>query len=98
MVKAEPLFEKLRLALPLLRGRQRRRLPGRRPADRPDHEHGQAYEDVAEVLVLAGKTAEAAQALEEAVAIYEPKGAVALTERVRARLAELGTTRLLRDR
>jgi tetratricopeptide (TPR) repeat protein len=50
---------------------------------------GQAYEDLAEVLALAGKTAEAVQALEEALAIYEAKGAVALIERVRRRLSEL---------
>jgi hypothetical protein len=41
------------------------------------------------VLYLAGKTAEAGAAIEHAVEIYEAKGAVAMSERVRRMAAEL---------
>jgi class 3 adenylate cyclase/tetratricopeptide (TPR) repeat protein len=50
---------------------------------------GQAYEDLGEVLWLAGRHAEAGAAFGEAVRIYEPKGAVAAVDRARRRLAEL---------
>jgi class 3 adenylate cyclase/tetratricopeptide (TPR) repeat protein len=50
---------------------------------------GGAYEDLGHVLYLAGKTAEAGAAIEHAVEIYEAKGAVAMSERVRRMAAEL---------
>jgi class 3 adenylate cyclase/tetratricopeptide (TPR) repeat protein len=50
---------------------------------------GGAYEDLGHVLYLAGKTAEAGAAIEHAVEIYEAKGAVAMSERVRRLAAEL---------
>jgi len=50
---------------------------------------GGAYEDLGHVLYLAGKTAEAEAAIEHAVEIYEAKGAVAMSERVRRMAAEL---------
>ena len=49
---------------------------------------GGAYEDLGHVLYLAGKTAEAGAAIEHAVEIYEAKGAVAMSERVRRMAAE----------
>ena len=49
---------------------------------------GGAYEDLGHVLYLAGKTAEAEAAIEHAVEIYEAKGAVAMSERVRRMAAE----------
>jgi class 3 adenylate cyclase/tetratricopeptide (TPR) repeat protein len=50
---------------------------------------GGAYEDLGHVLYLAGMTAEAGAAIEHAVEIYEAKGAVAMSERVRRMAAEL---------
>jgi tetratricopeptide (TPR) repeat protein len=44
---------------------------------------GGAYEDLGQVLYLAGKTAEADRAVEHAVELYDAKGAVALSERAR---------------
>jgi class 3 adenylate cyclase/tetratricopeptide (TPR) repeat protein len=51
-----------------------------------------AYADLSEVLLLAGKREEAAAALEQALARYERKGIVVMAERTQARLAELQTT------
>ena len=48
---------------------------------------GHVYVDLAEVLEFAAKTDEASAALEQALALYERKGNVVMTERVR--LAEL---------
>jgi class 3 adenylate cyclase/tetratricopeptide (TPR) repeat protein len=45
--------------------------------------------DLAEVLVLAGGAAEAAQLLEEAIDLFEPKGNLLWAERVRGALARL---------
>jgi class 3 adenylate cyclase/tetratricopeptide (TPR) repeat protein len=50
---------------------------------------GSAYDDLAEVLQLAGKRAEATAALERALDVYERKEAVALADRVRRRLENL---------
>jgi class 3 adenylate cyclase/tetratricopeptide (TPR) repeat protein len=50
---------------------------------------GGAYEDLGHVLYLAGKTAEADGAIEQAVAIYDAKGAVAMSERARRMAADL---------
>jgi tetratricopeptide (TPR) repeat protein len=52
---------------------------------------GQAetYADLAEVLSLAGRTREAAEALEQALARYERKGNIVMSQRTRARLAEV---------
>lgn len=50
---------------------------------------GDAYADLAEVLVLGGKPIDAAAALERAVNCYERKGNLVLAERNRTRLAEL---------
>ena len=50
---------------------------------------GDAYADLGEVLLLAGKPDEAAAALEQALARYERKENIVMAERVRARLAEL---------
>jgi class 3 adenylate cyclase/tetratricopeptide (TPR) repeat protein len=52
---------------------------------------GGAYEDLGVVLYLAGKPAESERAIEQAVAIYDAKGAVALSERARRLAAELQT-------
>lgn len=51
--------------------------------------HGDAYADLAEVLLLAGKADEAAAALEQALERYERKGNLVMAERARARLMEL---------
>jgi tetratricopeptide (TPR) repeat protein len=50
---------------------------------------GQAetYADLAEVLSLAGRTQEAAEALEQALARYERKGNIVMSQRTRARLS-----------
>jgi len=48
---------------------------------------GEAYEDLGEVLYLADKKADAERAVERAVEIYNAKGAVAMTDRVRRMLA-----------
>jgi class 3 adenylate cyclase len=50
---------------------------------------GWAWADLAEVLSLAERTQEAAAALEEALARYERKGNVLISERMRVRLADL---------
>jgi len=49
---------------------------------------GSAYEDLAHVLYVAGKTAEADQAIKHAAEIYDAKGAEALSERARRMAAE----------
>ncbi len=53
------------------------------------HLAGDAYSDLAEVLELAGKKDEARDALEQALALYERKGNLVMTERTRARLERL---------
>jgi class 3 adenylate cyclase/tetratricopeptide (TPR) repeat protein len=50
---------------------------------------GDVYADLAEVLVLGGKPAEAVAALEQALERYERKGNVVSAQRTRERLAEL---------
>lgn len=51
---------------------------------------GDAFDDLAEVLVVVGKADEAAEALEQALERFERKGNVVSAGRVRARLIELG--------
>ena len=53
---------------------------------------GQVYADLGEVLALAGKTAAARDALEQAVERYERKSNLVGAQRTRARLAELEPT------
>jgi hypothetical protein len=50
---------------------------------------GEAYADLAEVLAVADRPNDSAEALEQALARYERKENVVMAERVRARLAEL---------
>jgi len=50
---------------------------------------GDAYADLAEVFLLAGRAEEAAVALEQALERYERKGNIVSAQRARARLAEL---------
>jgi class 3 adenylate cyclase/tetratricopeptide (TPR) repeat protein len=50
---------------------------------------GDAYADLGEVLLLGGKSDEAAAALEQALERYERKGNVVPAQRVQARLADL---------
>jgi tetratricopeptide (TPR) repeat protein len=50
---------------------------------------GDVYADLAEVLLLAGKPAEAAAALEQALERYERKGNLVSAQRAQTRLAEL---------
>jgi tetratricopeptide (TPR) repeat protein len=50
---------------------------------------GYALLDLAEVLELAGRRTEAAEVLHEALALYERKGALALSDRARKRLSAL---------
>ena len=50
---------------------------------------GDAYADLAEVLLLAGRAEEAAEALEQALARYERKGNVVMAARTRDRLEAL---------
>jgi class 3 adenylate cyclase/tetratricopeptide (TPR) repeat protein len=50
---------------------------------------GLALSDLAEVLVLAGKAADAVDTFEQAVATYERKGNSVMASRTRARLAEI---------
>jgi tetratricopeptide (TPR) repeat protein len=50
---------------------------------------GEAFCDLAEVLKATGRTHEAADALEQALARYKRKENLVMTERVRARLTEL---------
>ena len=52
-------------------------------------EQGDAYADLAEVLLLAGKPDEAAAALEQALERYERKGNLVSAQRAQTRLAEL---------
>jgi class 3 adenylate cyclase/tetratricopeptide (TPR) repeat protein len=54
-----------------------------------------AYSDLAEILVFAGKTAEAAAALDQALERYERKGNIVMAERTRARLADAQVTTTL---
>ena len=56
------------------------------------NERGNAYADLAEVLALAGKPDEAAQALETAAALFARKGNIPAYDRVRARLVSEGVT------
>jgi class 3 adenylate cyclase/tetratricopeptide (TPR) repeat protein len=53
---------------------------------------GDAYADLAEVLMLAGRGAEAAKALKQALERYERKENLVMAERVRVRLAQLEPT------
>jgi tetratricopeptide (TPR) repeat protein len=57
-------------------------------SDRIDFQ-GDAYADLAEVLLLGGKHADATAALEQALERYERKGNLVSAGRTRARLAEL---------
>jgi hypothetical protein len=50
---------------------------------------GDAYADPAEVMLLAGGSAEAVAALEQAVEHYERKGNFVSTRRAQTRLAEI---------
>ncbi|HEX9416009.1 MAG TPA: hypothetical protein VF895_04815 [Gaiellaceae bacterium] len=50
------------------------------------------YADFAEVLSLAGRPQEAAEALEQALARYERKGNLVMAGRTRERLQELAST------
>src|SRR5207253_3986664 len=50
---------------------------------------GDAYADLAEVLLLTGKADEAAAVLEQAIERYERKGNLVSTRRAQTRLAEL---------
>ena len=52
---------------------------------------GDAYADLAEVLLLAGRADEAAAALEQALERYERKGNVVMAARTRDRLEALRT-------
>jgi class 3 adenylate cyclase/tetratricopeptide (TPR) repeat protein len=56
--------------------------------DNLDHQ-GETYEDLCEVLLLAGRPDEAAAALERALARYDRKGNLVSTQRVQTQLAEL---------
>jgi tetratricopeptide (TPR) repeat protein len=60
-------------------------------ADETDHmnERGDAYSDLAEVLVIVGKTEKAVHTLETAATLFVQKGNVPAHERIRARLARL---------
>ena len=49
--------------------------------------HARVLEDLAEILELDGSDADAAEALDQAIAIYERKGCTAPAERARARVA-----------
>ena len=50
---------------------------------------GDMYADLAEVLLLSGKTDEATAALEQSLARYQRKGNLVSTQRAQMRLAEL---------
>ena len=50
---------------------------------------GDAYADLGEVLILAGKPAEAAAAFEQALERFERKGNLVSAERTRARLTSV---------
>ena len=49
--------------------------------------HARALEDLAGILELDGRDADAAEALDQAIAIYERKGCTAPAEAARARAA-----------
>jgi hypothetical protein len=53
-------------------------------------ERGNAALDLAEVLSLAGRDAEAAEAVEPALRLFEEKGNLVSADRARSFLAELG--------
>jgi tetratricopeptide (TPR) repeat protein len=53
------------------------------------HSHAEALMDLAEVLRLAGRSSDAARAVEEAMALHERKGNVVAFEKTRALLDEL---------
>jgi class 3 adenylate cyclase/tetratricopeptide (TPR) repeat protein len=53
------------------------------------NQHADAYVDLGEVLLLGGKTDEAAAALEQAIERYERKGNIVSTRRAQAQLAEM---------
>ena len=50
------------------------------------------YSDLADVLALAGKTEEVANALKQALERYERKGNVVMAEQTLAQLAEAGAS------
>jgi class 3 adenylate cyclase/tetratricopeptide (TPR) repeat protein len=52
---------------------------------------GEAYADLGEVLLLAGRPDDAVAALERALGNYERKGNVVMAERIRARVASVST-------
>ena len=54
--------------------------------------HGDAHMDLAEVLVLSGRSAEAAAALEEAARLFERKGDVVSAGRARMKLESLSAS------
>ncbi len=55
--------------------------------------HGDALADLAEVLRLAGRDREAAEALEQALALYDEKGSTVSRDRAERALAALAATR-----
>ena len=54
--------------------------------------HADAYSDLADILSLAGKTREAAAALEEALERYARKGNLVMADRTRTRLVDVQAT------
>jgi class 3 adenylate cyclase/tetratricopeptide (TPR) repeat protein len=59
------------------------------------NEQGNAFTDLADVLLLAGREGDAVAALEQALERYERKGNVVSAERTRSRLTELEPTTLV---
>jgi hypothetical protein len=57
------------------------------------NEHGDAYADLGEVLAAAGRSADAAVALEEALDRYERKKNLVMAERIREKLATTAARR-----
>jgi tetratricopeptide (TPR) repeat protein len=55
--------------------------------------HGDALADLAEVLRLAGREREAAEALDQALELYDQKGSTVSRERAQRALAALAATR-----
>jgi hypothetical protein len=55
--------------------------------------HGDALADLAEVLRLAGREREAAEALDRALELYEQKGSTVSRDRTQSALAALAATR-----
>ena len=51
-----------------------------------------AYTDLGEVLIVAGRPKEAAEALQQALARYERKENIVMAERMQTRLRELEAT------